>query len=264
LPIKKSAANNNIELSPIGLGQIENDWESSLFKQRALYEAVRDLDDDEIVCATDGFDVFYQQDSEYLKKHCLALNTDVVFSAVKGFSHQYANYKHIFDSRQMSSPYKYLNAGNVIGYAGALRILYRPRMFLRLKAWLSRNLEINRIGGRLTREFDRLGAALGVRNKTDTFSFPWYCYTDQAIMAKYYATGKYDISIDLDIACTLFWSTAYEWDDIDEHYKLVEGKLQNIHTGNFPACIHVPYTSKYEKVFLRLYESVHGTEKKRE
>ncbi len=51
---------------------------------------------------------------------------------------------------------------------------------------------------------------------------------------------------------------AFEWDNIDDHFRLTDGKLENLHTGQMPACIHVPWESRYRAVFLNLHNMIYG------
>ena len=135
----RSAASNGISPKPIGDGHMKTNWPQSLFKQRSLYEAVKGLPEQDLVCATDGFDVFFQRDADYIHEQFLSFGCDVVFSAERGYSHQYRRYQAFFENSATSSPYKYLNAGSVIGYAGALKRLYEPHALLRLKVRLGRS-----------------------------------------------------------------------------------------------------------------------------
>ena len=179
-----------------------------------------------------------------------------MFSAERGFSHQYLKYKPYYDKRRQASPYKYLNAGNVIGYAGAIRKLYKPGRLFSIKVALTRQHHIRRVLHLCSYIYARIRSKI-TGKKVSNFFFPWYYYSDQAIMAKRFARNFRQLSIDLDRSSKLFWCTAFEWKDIEHHYRLVDGKLQNLHTGHIPACIHVPDSANYEYVFLRLFELVH-------
>jgi hypothetical protein len=258
-PMMESAASNDISPEPIGMGQMVPDWHHSLFKQRALYEAIKELDDAEIVCATDGFDVFFQQNAEYIEKQFLSFDRDVVFSAERGYTHQYRSFKPFFDRAAGSSPYKYLNAGGVVGYAGALKRLYRPGALLRLKITLVRLAFVRKLLVVFTQALCGMRSSRETNGQDSIIYLKCFDYTDQALMGKHLASGSDQVSIELDRSCKLFWCTAFEWEDIDSHYELVDGKLENRHTGHRPACIHVPWNSRYRAVFLKLYELVHGS-----
>lgn len=257
-PLIESARAEGIVPQPIGMGRtLGGDWGNTLFKQQALFDAVQGLDDREIVCATDGFDVFFQQGAESMREKFLALDCEVVFSAERGYSHQYRAFKRFYDRGAGSSPYKYLNAGCVMGYAKALERLYRPSRLLRLQVDLARRPPLRRL-------LSRLPSTSRVRRRhrdepaLDPVAYlRWFEYTDQAHLGRQIARGRDDGVVTLDRDCTLFWCTAFEWEDVGEHCELVGGKLQNRHTGRTPACIHVPWESRHRAVFEKLYESVH-------
>ena len=77
-------------------------------------------------------------------------------------------------------------------------------------------------------------------------------------MGQQLVLGKPGISMDLDRQGRLFWCTSREYDDIEEHYTLIGGKLQNKHTGETPAIVHVP-TEKQRPVFERLHRTVYAS-----
>ena len=256
-PLLESATANDFALEAIGASQIVPNWHHSLFKQRALFDAVREMEDREIVCATDGFDVFFQQGADYIETQFLSFGSDVVFSAERAYTHQYRRFKRFYD-REGSSPYRYLNAGGVIGYAAALRELYRPSALLRLQLIVLRISLVRRVLTLATRAFRRLFLPRDVETGDSVACLMWFEYTDQGLMGRHLARGRPGISIDLDRECRLFWCTAFEWEDIDAHYEIVGNKIRNRHTSNAPACIHVPWESRFRAVFVRLYESIHG------
>lgn len=249
-PLLDSARANGIDAQPIGVGRMVRDFHHSLFKQQALFDAVNCLDRDDVVCATDGYDAFYQQNAAYVLNTFTSFGCDVVFSAERGYSHQYARYRRFFDAAATSSPYRYLNAGSVIGFAGALANLYRPSIFLRA------NVALTRIRGvwRSLDQVKRLAQKLGISPPGNDLN--WLGYTDQAVMAKEMALGRKAISIDLDRECRLFWCTAFEWDDIECHHTKAGGQLQNRHTGHTPAIVHVPWPQQ-RATFQRLFRDVY-------
>jgi hypothetical protein len=252
-PLLHSAAANRIRPEPIGRGHFQLNWINSLFKQRSLFDAVAAMRGDEVVCATDGYDVFYQLGSEQVLQIFDSFGCDVVFSAERGYSHQWKTYRSFFDEAAGQSPYRYLNAGGVIGYAWALQKLYKVSLFLEAKVAVSRIRGLKRalaIGSRWVRAF-------GFRNWEESDDHGWLYYTDQALMGKRAALGVPDVALELDRDCKLFWCTAFEWDDIEKHYSICNGKIRNKHTGEIPAMVHVPWDRK-RAVFERLYTSVYG------
>lgn len=249
----ESAADQAITPQAIGSNTFQSRFHFSLFKQNALYKAVLAIPDSDIVCATDGFDVFYQRDKDYIERVFNGFSCDVVFSAERGYSHQYARYKPFFDEQRTDSPYRYLNAGSVIGTAAALRTLYRPTFGLRAKIWLIRHRPVSLLLDVLRKFAGRLGLIeRPVQSPTVKF-LPPYKYTDQAQMGKEVARGGHGLRYALDRDCTLFWCAAFEWDDIDAHYKVQGRHLVNKQTGKAPAIVHVPWGRK-RRVFESLYQ----------
>ena len=145
-----------------------------------------------------------------------------------------------------------------IGYAAALRELYRPSALLRLQLMVVRISWVRRVLTFATRAFRRLSSPRDVETGDSVPFLMWFDYTDQGLMGRHLARGRPGISIDLDRECRLFWCTAFEWEDIDSHHEIVGNKIRNRHTGNAPACIHVPWESRFRAVFEGLYESIHG------
>ncbi|MHC4844956.1 MAG: glycosyltransferase domain-containing protein [Planctomycetota bacterium] len=253
--IRESAASHGMEIGLMGLGRVPGDLYNNLFKQRSLYEALQPLEDDEIVCATDAHDVFFQSGPDTIRQSFLSFGRDVVFSAEKLYSHQYRRFRGAYDRAPGASPYRYLNAGGVIGFAGALRRLYKPR--LRLRAWvrLLAHPRFHRWAKAFTPVLrDILPRKLSGRDDFEAY-MRWYNYADQAAMGKYVACDTWNVDVALDRECRIFWCTAAEWDDIGSHYEVVGGRIVNRHTGRTPACIHVPMTRTYRHVLSELWEA---------
>ena len=250
----ESAEHQGIRAHPIGEGTFKPRFHFSLFKQAALYRAVRQLDEQDIVCATDGFDVFYQRDAAAIRHAFEQYDADVVFAAERGYSHQWARYKAFFDVHSLDSPYRYLNAGGVIGYAGALRKLYEPTWRLRLKLAIFRRRPIAKLAELPWRAARRFGlGAWGDRAPHVQYITP-HRYSDQAQMGRSMARGHHGLRYALDRHARLFWCAAFEWDDLENHYSLRHGLVRNRHTGTAPAIIHVPWGLK-RPLFEQLYRN---------
>ncbi len=254
-PLLDSAAANGICPEPIGRGRLQRNVLNSLFKQRALLDAVTTLRDNEVVCATDGYDVFYQWGPDQVLEAFRSFGCDVVFSAERGYSDQYRTYKSFFDNAAGESPYRYLNAGGVIGYAWALKKVYRLRFLLKAKVALSRIRGLKRAS-----EMGSCWAhALGFKKAGGSAYPSWLSYNDQALLGKRMARGVPEVAIELDRDCKLFWCTALEWNNIEKHYSICNGKICNQHTGEVPAIVHVPWPEK-RAVFEGLYASLYGAD----
>ena len=241
--LKESAGFFGIEPEPIGVGTKIDDT----FKISSLYEAVCKLKDDEIVCATDGYDVFYQDNTDSIIEKFLSFDCDIVYSAERGYVHQYKRYKKYYDTIAGSSPYRYLNAGCVIGYAGPMRRIYKAGVSLRLKTIRAVIKTLQSIEQKI---IPRKSGA----DQLSTSFLDWFYYNDQALAGKYIAQNPEEIRAKLDYYCKLFWCTSFEWEEIDKHYSVVDTKILNNNTDTSPSCIHVPWEKKYRHVFLNLYE----------
>lgn len=61
---------NDIEIHPLGLGKA---WRSNISKIDPLYDFVMTLPSDEVVLATDGFDVIYVQPADVIMSRFLGI-----------------------------------------------------------------------------------------------------------------------------------------------------------------------------------------------
>ncbi|MBT3311607.1 MAG: hypothetical protein HN379_06405 [Desulfobacteraceae bacterium] len=251
-PIRDTAGQHNLELEFI-CNNVKFD-QGCLFKFPSLYEKLCDLDDNEIVCCTDGFDVVYQDNLESIKNTFLSFNCDVVFSAEKLYSHQLEKNKEYFESLTKSS-YKYLNAGSVIGYAKSLKEIYGPKSpkMSRVQSVVYKLLSIGKkiIKNKSLRKFLKRFKPIKAYTEEVRRSS-----NDQAVVADFIANHEGGINIQLDYECKLFWCVAGEWIDLENHYEIVNNKIVNKNTNTVPACIHIPYTNKYNHLFLKMYALV--------
>ena len=252
-PLMHTARLHNIE--PEILGADSEVKPDCFFKLSSLYNKVCQLDENEIVCCTDGFDVVYQDSPKSIKKKFLSFNCDIVFSAEKLYSHQFSKHKAYF-KHLTHSPYKYLNAGCVIGYAKSLRELLSPKKSGQelLQAVCDKTFLSARkiIKNTVLRNFvKRINP---IRHSSEEVSNG--IYSDQTILGDRIIANRDKINIKLDYGCLLFWCVAGEWEDVGKHYEIINSKIVNKNTNSIPSCIHVPYTSKYMHVFLELYDLV--------
>lgn len=242
-PMTESAAYFGIEPEFIGKGSAVND----MFKMASLHEATKNMEPDEVVCATDGYDVFFQRTADSIRETFQSFSCDVVYAAERGYTHQYGKYRRHYDNLAGPSPYRYLNAGCVIGYAGSLRKIYGARVALRLRTLRSVIRTVQSAGHRL-RPWKGRGDPLS------TSLLGRFYFNDQALVGRHIARNPGDLRVRLDYDCSLFWCTAYEWDEIETHYRVSGHEIRNRNTNQSPACIHVPWEDRYRHVFMKLYE----------
>lgn len=208
--ILQSSFLQDISLNIIGL---EKEWN---FKQKIYwtYDYLK-ICNEEIVIFTDGYDVFYLHNSNLIYEKFISLNTDILWSSEKWYSHQLDKYKIFYDNIGKGK-YKYLNTGGVIGYKSALLEFYT-----------------NMINYMETEEF---WVHMNNNNlQTD----------DQAIISTYIANNynKYNLSLDYDQ--NIFYVAVEDWDDIN----LCKQNMKKYD----PSIIHVPFKAKYEHILRELF-----------
>lgn len=102
-----------IEVTLFGVGEkfVEH-------KQRIelLHNYLQGIHPNTIILCMDGADTLFNDTKEELLRKFHESNTRILISAEKGFTYQYFEFKDKFDAA--SSPYRYINAGTFIGYAG--------------------------------------------------------------------------------------------------------------------------------------------------
>ena len=254
--LKDSALNHNIKVKYLGTHL--KCFGSTFTKALLLYDELCKLDENDIVCAVDAFDVFFCAGEDAIKNAFLSFNCDCIVSAEREYSQQYKVYKHHYEERKNhsnndthQSPYIYLNAGSIIGYVGALKKLYAPTIY---------SLTLPRIfRGRIMRIIKRAShTAKKIFNleKFDAESIVTFlAYTDQKHIGVNIARNPHNLRILLDYNTDIFWCCAWEWHDIEKHFSIRNGQIANIHTRNAPLIIHVPGVQFYRDVFTKLYRT---------
>jgi len=231
LELKESARRYNIKINYLGI----NSFKSVDMKIKLLYDQLCTLDDNKIVCAVDGFDVFICAGADEIKQRFLSFNCDCVISAERAYSHQYEKYKDFYDKIDCKSPYRYVNSGSIIGYVGALKKIYAPTFATIL----------------LPKIFSVIRK---VKIKFNLNFIPGFYYFDQKRIGEYVAKNPENLKVRLDHDTKIFWCCAWEWEDIDNHFKVENAKIINSHTNNAPLIIHVPGWRKHRDVLTKLFK----------
>ena len=212
-----SADKQRVQIEVIGLGY-EAD-KGCFFKNDSLEEAIARLADDEIVLCTDGYDVLYLEGTEAIRAKFEALDAPLVVCAERWFSHQIVSYRPWFKQLTPDSPYRFVNAGAVIGRARALREMLATM-----------------------RDYDR--------------DLPWEpvkgVFSDQTHLSHYLVENPG--AIRLDTRCEIFWCLAGEWDNVHETAPIEDGRIRNTATESAPSILHVPWRERYGPVLKSLYE----------
>jgi len=127
---KKSALKHGFSPKILGLHE-KKTYKDPLFgkgefgmKLRYLYKYSKSLRPNDIILFTDAWDVIIIGDCEKVYKDYKSFNKDIVFGGetIYGVFHDIFNIFNIF-KYDLSKPFPYLNAGVVIGRAGAIREL---------------------------------------------------------------------------------------------------------------------------------------------
>lgn len=113
----KSAKRFGIDITVLGIGV---SWTHNSLKLKLLFDAITDLPDDEVIVATDAFDVIYLQPEEVILKNFLNLKSPIIYASEQKFSHHFSKQKKYWESIAKSG-YKYLNSGVCVGYVWAMK-----------------------------------------------------------------------------------------------------------------------------------------------
>ena len=110
-----TAYRSNASIEFIGIGKVFSGFRERL---RILQESLKAINPEEIIIVMDGYDTLFNNKAETALERFLAKNTRILISAEKLFTYQYATHQEKYD--QLESPYRYVNAGTYMGYAGDL------------------------------------------------------------------------------------------------------------------------------------------------
>jgi hypothetical protein len=122
---KKSAEQHRLSFDILGWGQ---EYTSHMCKSIWLIEYLEQLDEEEVVLYSDGYDAIFLADENEILEKFRKLDHPVVYSAEQnlnmdgGFLHKLRTYMKLKKGRK---PYQFLNAGQWIGKAGAVLEIIR-------------------------------------------------------------------------------------------------------------------------------------------
>jgi hypothetical protein len=105
----------NADIEFIGIGEVFSGFRERL---RILQAKLKTVNPEEVVVVMDGYDTLFNNKAEVALERFLAKNTRILISAEKLFTYQYSSHQEKYD--QIESPYRYVNAGTYMGYAGDL------------------------------------------------------------------------------------------------------------------------------------------------
>lgn len=111
----KSAKKNGINLQLYGLNRKWNGFQDKLTN---FYNFLQKIDDNKIVSFVDSYDVTIVDNADNIIKKFLSFKKPIVISAEKGCWPD-KNIKRLYPKSK--TPFKYVNSGTYIGYAGAIK-----------------------------------------------------------------------------------------------------------------------------------------------
>jgi hypothetical protein len=126
--LMKTADHFQIQVKLLGVGH-----EFIEHKQRLqiLYDFLIQRDSDELIVCMDGSDTLFNDTAGILVHKFKSMGTHILISAERAYSYQYPKFKGAFD--QITSDYRYVNAGTFMGYASALVCMLEDIFQLNLK-----------------------------------------------------------------------------------------------------------------------------------
>jgi hypothetical protein len=184
----------NVEL--IGIGHTFTTFTDRLY---ILQDYLKNTNPEEIVLVMDGYDTLFNNTLNYVLNQFKSKNTKILISAEKIFTYQWGIFQDKFDN--ISSDYKYVNAGTYMGYAGDLKIM------------VDELFDINQIH---PTQIDQ--GLLGV----------WV-----------YNNFENKEKVQLDTNCEVFWVTSGDVESL-KYNQLNNDRLVNPTTKTFPFIIHTP------------------------
>ena len=217
--LQQSLDIHNIDITVLGK---DKTW--TTFKQKLYWfrEYLQTVTENKIIIFTDAYDVFYAENLDTIKNTFLKMNTNMLFSTEKWFSHQVASDKEFYDKLSTSN-YKYFNSGGFIGFKDNLLTFYND-----LVSTLDNN-------NSFSKEIDESGGRIG----------------DQKVISHFIAKNYNKYNLKLDYNCEIFYTASGDWDNIDE---FIDNNMRLKETKKKPCIIHVPCKSAYEHVLKHLFK----------
>jgi uncharacterized Fe-S cluster protein YjdI len=225
----ESSQKNRFNIEIIGIGTTFS-WLQRIISFRTYLEQ-SNID---IICFTDGYDVFYLDDLTTIKNKFLQFNCDILWSVEKSYTHQLDSDKSFFDNLYpINFGYKYLNAGTYIGYREQLLRFFGDILDISLKD----NAFINELSSIKYYNDDIRGS-------------------DQTWISHHLCKNWNKYNIQFDIYCDVFYIPTEDWSNLELH---IQKNMTIIATGKTPSIIHVCYKSLFNYILDKLYVWKYGT-----
>jgi hypothetical protein len=104
-----------IDVELLGIGHTFTNFRDRL---HILQDYLKTANPEEIILIMDGYDTLFNNKLEIALNNFLSKNTRILISAERIFTYQYPMFLDNYD--EIKSPYRYVNAGTYMGYAGDL------------------------------------------------------------------------------------------------------------------------------------------------
>lgn len=219
----KSTKKINIEFDIVGLNQ---EW--SFYKKIYWFrDYLKKIENSCIVIFTDAYDVFYKDTLDIIKNKFINLNTDIIFSCEKGYSHQLKTDKIFFDNLSKNTSYKYLNSGTLMGYKDKLLEFYND-LIDKLENDKEFVLELSKMPlKRNRRHIPYCPQGIRIRN------------SDQFITSHFLKKYGINYNFKFDYYCEIFFVCTIN--KISKLSKYIRDDFMIIETQKIPSIIHVPF-----------------------
>tara|TARA_Y100000385_G_scaffold290410_1_gene363408 strand:- start:2768 stop:4654 length:1887 start_codon:yes stop_codon:yes gene_type:complete len=210
----KTAETFGLKVDFIGLG---HKFKAHIQRVQIAIDFLKRLEPSEIVILMDGSDTLFTDYEDQIFQKFIELDSRILISAEINFTHQYFQFKDRFD--QIDSPYRYVNAGTMMGYAGDL-----------LNMWL---------------EMEEIAKTYPDANDQGLLGIWCYNYLSHPDKVK------------LDSSCKVFWVSASEHRRVMELANS-KTTIYNPITKSKPAIFHITGNKDpmIRKIYLTLFSSI--------
>jgi hypothetical protein len=190
-------------------------------KPQTFSKALNAVNDDDLLIATDAFDVLCLAPATEIVRRFEAYGKRIVFGAERVSYHHLPSTIDLFRASPAKGPYRYLNGGVFIGYAGDVK-----RMLSEMDTWDKTDLQ---------RAFASGPDASGNFN-------------DQTLFGSYAA--RHPELVALDTYGRICWNPHGEFDELEKTLEHSTGEIVNPLTNVQPCFLHVTQISKYYPLYL--------------
>ena len=192
-------------------------------KPKSLLQTLQSVPDDRIAVCTDGFDVLYLRDKNYILQRYQEFDRPIVFGGEVAAVHHFDETESKLAETYADRSYPFLNSGLIIGRVACV------------KTMLSEIVDTDR---------ETAESQFKLQNER---RFRGH-FNDQTLFGRYAANNPQSVSVDAD--GKLFWNASRECQTFDDRFQRYNGCVENRHAGTQPAFLHIPYLNRYYPTYL--------------